>query len=135
MVVCITGSSGKTTVKEWLSKILEKSFVVYSNPGNFNNHIGMPLTLVNIPDKTQICILELGMSSYGEIKKLAEIAKPNISIITNIGNAHIGNFKDSIEIAKEKSAIFDYFTKSTAIIPGDSEYINLIKKESERKNK
>ena len=96
----------------------------------------MPLTLVNIPDKTQICILELGMSSYGEIKKLAEIAKPNISIITNIGNAHIGNFKDSIEIAKEKSAIFDYFTKkSTAIIPGDSEYINLIKKESERKNK
>ena len=134
MVVCITGSSGKTTVKEWLSKILEKSFVVYSNPGNFNNHIGMPLTLVNIPDKTQICILELGMSSYGEIKKLAEIAKPNISIITNIGNAHIGNFKDSIEIAKEKSAIFDYFTKkSTAIIPGDSEYINLIKKKAKEK--
>ena len=61
------------------------------------------------------------MNNYGEIKKLAEIAKPNISIITNIGNAHIGNFKDSIEIAKEKSDIFDYFTKkSTAIIPGDS---------------
>ena len=57
----------------------------------------MPLTLVNIPDKTQICILELGMSSYGEIKKLAEIAKPNISIITNIGNAHIGNFKNSLK--------------------------------------
>ena len=135
-MICITGSSGKTTVKEWLTRILKNSFVVYSNPGNFNNHIGMPLTLVNIPRKTEICILELGMNNYGEIKKLVEIVKPDISIITNIGNAHIGNFKNSQEIAKEKSDIFEYFSqKSIAIIPGDSKHTNLIKKKALKKQK
>ena len=135
-VICITGSSGKTTLKEWLSKILKKEFAVYSNPGNFNNHIGMPLSLINIPYKTEICILELGMNSYGEIKKLAEIAKPHIAIITNIGDAHIGNFNTNIEIAREKSDIFQYFNKkSIAIIPGDSKYINLIKKKAQKKTK
>ena len=133
-VICITGSSGKTTLKEWLKKILSKNYMVYSNPGNFNNYIGMPLTLMNIPKKTQICILELGMNKIGEIKKLVEIAKPQISIITNIGNAHIGNFNDSLEIAKEKSDIFEFFTKkSVAIIPGDSNYLNIIKKKAQRK--
>ena len=115
-------------------KNFKKEFVVYSNPGNFNNHIGMPLSLINIPHKTEICILELGMNSYGEIKKLAEIAKPHIAIITNIGNAHIGNFSNNIEIAREKSDIFQYFNKnSIAIIPGDSKYINLIKKRLNKK--
>ena len=133
-IICITGSSGKTTLKDWLSKILKKEFVVYSNPGNFNNHIGMPLSLVNIPQKSEICILELGMNSYGEIKKLAKIAKPHIAIITNIGNAHIGNFSNALEIAREKSDIFRYFNKnSTAILPGDSIYINLIKKKAQQK--
>ena len=133
-IICITGSSGKTTLKDWLSKILKKEFVVYSNPGNFNNHIGMPLSLINIPQKSEICILELGMNSYGEIKKLAEIAKPHIAIITNIGNAHIGNFSNALEIAREKSDIFRYFNKnSTAILPGDSIYINLIKKKAQQK--
>ena len=135
-VICITGSSGKTTLKEWLSKILKKEFAVYSNPGNFNNHIGMPLSLINVPYKTEICILELGMNYYGEIKKLAEIARPHIAIITNIGNAHIGNFKNDTEIAKEKSDIFQYFSKnSIAVIPGDSKYINLIKRKVQRKTK
>ena len=133
-IICVTGSSGKTTIKEWLTKILEKNFIVYSNPGNFNNYIGMPLTLVNIPEKTQICILELGMNKCGEIKNLVEIARPDISIVTNIGNAHIGNFKNSLEIAQEKSDIFEFFTKkSIAIIPGDSEFIDLIKSKALKK--
>ena len=101
---------------------------------NFNNYIGMPLTLVNIPEKTQICILELGMNKCGEIKNLVEIARPDISIVTNIGNAHIGNFKNSLEIAQEKSDIFEFFTKkSIAIIPGDSEFIDLIKSKALKK--
>ena len=76
------------------------------------------------------------MNNYGEIKKLVEIVKPDISIITNIGNAHIGNFKNSQEIAKEKSDIFEYFSKkSIAIIPGDSKHTNLIKKKALRKTK
>ena len=74
------------------------------------------------------------MNKIGEIKKLVEIAKPQISIITNIGNAHIGNFNDSLEIAKEKSDIFEFFTKkSIAIIPGDSNYLNIIKKKHKEK--
>ena len=94
----------------------------------------MPLSLVNIPQKSEICILELGMNSYGEIKKLAKIAKPHIAIITNIGNAHIGNFSNALEIAREKSDIFRYFNKnSTNILPGDSIYINLIKKKAQQK--
>ena len=133
-VICITGSSGKTTLKDWLSQVLIKELNIYSNPGNFNNHIGMPLSLINIPQKTQICILELGMNNYGEIKKLAEIAKPHIAIVTNVGNAHIGNFKNSLEIANEKSDIFKYHNKNSfAIIPGDSKYLSLIQKKAKKK--
>ena len=133
-VICITGSSGKTTLKDWLSQVLNKELNIYSNPGNFNNHIGMPLSLINIPQKTQICILELGMNNYGEIKKLAEIAKPHIAIVTNVGNAHIGNFKNSLEIANEKSDIFKYHNKNSfAIIPGDSKYLSLIQKKAKKK--
>ena len=72
----------------------------------------MPLTLVNMPLTTKYCILELGMNQYGEIKELSKIAQPNISVITNIGTAHIGNFKNKIEIAKEKSDIFKFLKKS-----------------------
>ena len=120
--ICVTGSNGKTTLKEWLKETLKNNFLVYSNPGNFNNLIGMPITLVNIPKNTEICILELGMNTYGEIKELARIARPDIAIITNIGNAHIGNFKNRFEIAKEKSDIFSFlivvridFIKSTIV--------------------
>ena len=126
-IICITGSNGKTTLKEWLKETLKSNFVVYSNPGNFNNLIGMPITLVNIPQDTQLCILELGMNTYGEIKKLAKIANPYIAIITNIGSAHIGNFKNINEIAKEKSEIFCFLNKkSIAVIPGDSDYFKFL---------
>ena len=70
----------------------QKRVNTYFNPGNFNNEIGMPLSLVNMPINTKVCILELGMNCKGEIKKLTKIASPTISIITNIGLAHIGNF-------------------------------------------
>ena len=92
-MICITGSSGKTSLKEWTGKVLKEKVNTYINPGNFNNEIGMPLSLVNMPANTEVCILELGMNSKGEIKKLTKISSPSISIITNIGLAHIGNFK------------------------------------------
>ena len=132
--ICVTGSNGKTTLKEWLKETLKNNFVVYSNPGNFNNLIGMPITLVNIPKNTEICILELGMNTYGEIKELARIARPDIAIITNIGNAHIGNFKNRFEIAKEKSDIFSFLEgDSIAIIPGDSDHFKLLDKKAKAK--
>ena len=132
--ICVTGSNGKTTLKEWLKETLKNNFLVYSNPGNFNNLIGMPITLVNIPKNTEICILELGMNTYGEIKELARIARPDIAIITNIGNAHIGNFKNRFEIAKEKSDIFSFLEgDSIAIIPGDSDHFKLLDKKAKAK--
>ena len=132
--ICVTGSNGKTTLKEWLKDTLKNNFVVYSNPGNFNNLIGMPITLVNIPKNTELCILELGMNTYGEIKELAKIAKPDIAIITNIGNAHIGNFKNIYEIAKEKSEIFSFLERnSIAIIPGDSDHSKFLNKKAKAK--
>ena len=133
-MICITGSSGKTSLKEWTGKVLNEKVNTYVNPGNLNNEIGMPLSLVNMPLKTKVCILELGMNTRGEIKKLAKISSPTISIITNIGLAHIGNFEKPKDIAKEKASIYNYLNnKSFALIPNDSEYSKqLIKKASSK---
>ena len=118
--ICITGSSGKTTLKEWLKSIIELKLKTHCNFGNFNNEIGMPLTLARMPRNTKICILELGMNRPGEIKKLTKIAKPSIAIITSIGNAHIGNFSGIKDIAHEKSQILQNLKQSSsAIIPKD----------------
>ena len=125
--ICITGSSGKTTLKEWICKVFRGLKKTHSTFGNFNNEIGMPLTLANMSKNTQLCILELGMNSPGEIKKLSRISKPDIAIITNIGFAHAGNFTKESEIAEEKSEIFSFFNKnSIAIIPFENKYYNLI---------
>ena len=96
----------------------------------------MPLSLVNMPRDTKICVLELGMNSPGEIKKLSEIAKPNVGIITNIGTAHAANFTDSKNIAKEKSDIFYFFDQtSIAIIPFETDYYALLSKKASQKTK
>ena len=136
LVIAVTGSSGKTTLKEWLFQILKDDYNSYCNFGNFNNEIGMPLTLLNMPKNTQICILEIGMNNRGEIQKLAEIAKPNIKIITNIGFAHIGNLKSKKKIAIEKSEIFTFYSKNgISIIPRDDEFFEyLLKKASKFKS-
>ncbi len=130
-MICITGSSGKTSLKEWTGKVLTEKIKTYVNPGNFNNEIGMPLSLVNMPIDTKICVLELGMNRKGEIKKLTKISSPTISIITNIGLAHIGNFEQPKDIAKEKASIYNYLNKkSFALIPNDSEYSKLLIKKA-----
>ena len=134
--ICVTGSNGKTTLKEWIFDTLKESINTYKTIGNFNNEIGMPLSLVNMPKDTKVCVLELGMNSPGEIKKLSEIAKPNVGIITNIGSAHIAKFMDPKNIAKEKSDIFSFFDeKSIAIVPFETKYYNQISKKASKKTK
>jgi len=137
IMICITGSTGKTSLKEWLGIILGKKFKTHVNPGNYNNHIGMPLSLINMPLNTEVCVLELGMNKFGEIKKLAKISKPTISIITNIGSAHIGNFNQQKDIAEEKSDIFCFLTKASyAVVPHESKYYEkLFQKASIKTNK
>ena len=134
IVISITGSSGKTTLKDWVFHVFKDFKKTYCTPGNLNNEIGMPLTLSNMPCDTELCILELGMNTPGEIKRLSKIAKPDIAIITNIGSAHSGNFKKVESIANEKSEIFSYLDRnSSAIIPFESEYHQLIFNKASKK--
>ncbi len=109
IVVGITGSAGKTTARAMTALALrtEDGFQVHETKGNFNNHIGVPLTLLRMPCSSTACILELGMNHAGEILELAEIAKPNVRVILNIGPAHMENFPGGLmAVAAAKGELF-----------------------------
>jgi UDP-N-acetylmuramoyl-tripeptide--D-alanyl-D-alanine ligase len=106
-VIGLTGSSGKTTTKEFLAAILEQRFHIVKTEGNKNNFIGVPLTLLDINKNTEIAVIEMGTNHPGEIAELTKIVNPTIATITNIGTGHIGFFGSQQEIYKEKKALFD----------------------------
>lgn len=124
-IVGITGSNGKTTTKEMTATLLAQKFNVIKSKSSFNNAIGLPLTLLDLKNTTQVAVVEIGMNQQGEIKYLTEIAKPTIAIITNIGEAHIGYLKTRENIAKEKSQILE--PAQIAILNRDDDYLNKIK--------
>ena len=97
----ITGTNGKTTTKELLSLMLSKKFNVLSTKGNFNNLIGLPLTIINLEDKHDVLVLEMGTNSEGEIRKLADIARPGFATITNIGKGHTEKLKNEKNVFQE----------------------------------
>ncbi|MCF8054244.1 MAG: UDP-N-acetylmuramoyl-tripeptide--D-alanyl-D-alanine ligase [Deltaproteobacteria bacterium] len=105
-IIGITGSAGKTTTKEMLATICRSSKRVSKNKGNFNNRIGLPLSLLATKENDEIGIFEMGSNSLGEIAILTKIARPTLGLITNIGSAHIGNFGSAKAIYEEKSALF-----------------------------
>lgn len=107
-VIGITGTNGKTTSKELITAVLSQEFEVLSTQGNFNNHIGVPLTLLQMNKTHEIAIIEMGANHVGEIKILAEIADPTFGLITNIGHAHIEGFGSYENIIKTKSELYDY---------------------------
>ena len=98
-VVAITGSVGKTSTKDMIASVLEQKYKVLKTQGNYNNHIGLPLTILKLKNH-EILVVEMGMSELGEIKVLTNIAKPTISVITNIGTSHIGNLGSRENILK-----------------------------------
>ncbi|HLS20143.1 MAG TPA: UDP-N-acetylmuramoyl-tripeptide--D-alanyl-D-alanine ligase [Bacillota bacterium] len=104
-VVGITGSNGKTTTKDIVTAVINTSFKTYGTKGNFNNHIGLPLTIVNMPTNTEVLVLEMGMNDFGEIEQLSRLAEPDIGIIVNIGESHIEFLKSREGIAKAKLEI------------------------------
>jgi len=115
-VVAITGSSGKTTTKEIASEFLATRYRVIRNRGNLNNHIGLPLSLVELTGRPEIAVVELGMNHAGEISALVAIAEPDVRVWTNVGEAHLGFFSSVEAIADAKAEIFEGATASTALV-------------------
>jgi len=111
-IIAIGGSNGKTTTKELLYAILKEQFSVYATPGNFNNHIGVPLTLLQIRNKHEMAIVELGINHPLEMTELCQIAEPNFGLLTNIGKEHLEGLGDLEGVAKAESELFDYLLKN-----------------------
>ena len=122
-VVAITGSVGKTSTKDIVAGVLSKKYKVLKTEGNFNNHIGLPLTLLKLKDHTAVAV-EMGMNHFGEIRTLTNIAKPTIAVITNIGTSHIGNLGSRENILKAKLEILEGLKNSkTVVINNDNDLL------------
>ena len=127
-VIAITGSNGKTTVKEMIASIISQTQSVMATHGNLNNDIGVPLTLFRLNDSYDTAVIEMGANHSGEINYLTNIALPDVAVITNIGAAHLEGFGSIENTAKAKGEIFNGLTKSgTAIINADDPFFEYFK--------
>jgi len=134
-IIGITGSVGKTTTKDMLASILAQKFLTLKNEENFNNEIGVPLTLLKLTKKHRAAVIEMGMQGLGEIELLAKLVRPHIAVITNIGEAHLAFLKTKKNIARAKSEIFKYLApKDYAVINQDDEYFEHLKSKVKSKN-
>lgn len=115
-VVGITGSVGKTSTKEMIASVLSQKYNVLKTEGNFNNEIGLPLTVFNIREEHEIAVLEMGISHFGDMEPLAKISRPDICVITNIGYAHLENMGSRDGILKEKTSMTDYMNPTGSVI-------------------
>lgn len=115
-IIGITGSVGKTSTKEMIASVLSQKFNVLKTAGNFNNEIGLPLTLLRIREEHEAAVVEMGISDFGEMHRLAKMAKPDICVITNIGICHLENLKTRDGILKAKSEIFDFLNPNAHIV-------------------
>ena len=122
-VVGITGSNGKTTTKDIVYSLLSAKAKTLKTEGNYNNHIGLPYTLLNVTDEEKFVVLEMGMSSLGEIRRLGEISSPDYAIITNIGDSHIEFLKTRDNVFKAKTELLEFVSKENTFVCGDDEYL------------
>ena len=133
-IIGLTGSNGKTTTKELINAVLSQKFTTYATQGNFNNHIGVPLTLLAMTQKTEIGIVEMGANHQKEIEALCEISKPNYGLITNFGKAHLEGFGGIEGVIKGKSELYTYLQNNDGtVFAYDSDPIQMNKSKSIRK--
>ena len=127
-VVQITGSAGKTTTKEMIASVLSQRYNTLRTEGNFNNDIGAPLTLLRLMPEHQAAVIETGMNHFGEIRYLGEMVRPDIAVITNVGDAHIENLGNTRQgILRAKCEIFENLTpEGIAVLNGDDELLNTV---------
>lgn len=127
-VVGITGSVGKTSTKEMIASVLSEKYKVLKTEGNYNNEIGLPLTIFKIRAEHEVAVLEMGISEFGEMHRLATMANPDICVITNIGLCHLENLKTRDGILKAKTESFAHLKKDgIAILNGDDDKLSTIR--------
>lgn len=133
-VVGITGSVGKTSTKEMIASVLGTKFRVHKTQGNFNNGIGLPLTIFQIEKEHQVAVLEMGISEFGEMHELADMAQPDIMVITNIGLCHLENLKTRDGILKAKTESFAHLKPDgVVILNGDDDKLSTVEQVAGRK--
>lgn len=126
--VAITGSVGKTTTKDMVAAVLGEKYRVLKTDGNFNNAVGLPLTLLRLNSEHEICVLEMGMNHAGEIEYLSSIVEPDVAIITNVGDAHIENLGSRENILNAKCEIFEHLqSNGLVVLNGDDELLAPLK--------
>lgn len=134
-VIGITGTNGKTTTKELIAAVLEKKYKTHYTKGNYNNHIGVPLTLLGINAEHEIAVIEMGANHMGEIKDLTRITQPDYGLITNVGKAHLEGFGSFENVIATKSELYDFLR----LKKGGSAFLNyddeILKKQAEGINK
>lgn len=124
-LIAVTGSTGKTSTRNFINSVLSVKYRVHSTEGNLNNHIGLPMTLLKIDDDHEISVIEMGMNNLGEIDYLSSIAKPDTGVITNIGMSHIGMLGSMENIFRAKTEMIPHIKKGgTLVINGDDEFLS-----------
>lgn len=123
-VVGITGSVGKTSTKEFVASVLSQKYKVHKTQGNFNNEIGVPLTVLAMPEDTEVAVLEMGINHFGEMHNLSRIARPDLCIMTNIGQCHLEFLGSRAGILQAKSEIFDFMAENGSVcVNGDDDML------------
>lgn len=126
--VGVTGSVGKTSTKEMLAAALGAKFNVLKTQGNFNNEVGLPLTILGIREENEVAVVEMGISDFGEMHRLSRIAKPDVCVITNIGQCHLENLIDRDGVLKAKTEIFDFMQEDGyVVLNGDDDKLATVK--------
>ena len=128
-VVGISGSVGKTSTKEMIASVLEQKYIVHKTQGNLNNELGVPLTLFGIDEKTEVAVVEMGISDFGEMRRLSQMVQPDIEVITVIGDCHLENLGDRQGVFRAKTEMFENLRDGgRVVLNGDDELLRQVQK-------